>query len=100
MTLGITSLDLLTAAQMGSEAGKMWGMGAGFGLGLACGCSGAQWINNRLVFLVLTGFAGRFRRLLRYAAPILTGGEGVGDRRRERSYVTGSVLGKIFTMHF
>lgn len=78
----------------------MWGMGAGFGLGLARGCSGAQWIHNRLLFLVLARTDGWFRRLLRYAAPILIGGEGVGDRRRDRLYVTGSVLGKIFTMHF
>jgi len=78
----------------------MWGMGAGFGLGLARGCSVSQWINNRLFFLVLTGFAGWFWRLLRYAAPILTGGEGVGTTGGERSYVTGLVLGKIFTMHF
>jgi hypothetical protein len=78
----------------------MWGMGAGFGLGLVRGCSGAQWINNRLLFLVLARPGGWFRRLLRYAAPILTGGEGVGTAGGERSYVTGSVLGKIFTMHF
>jgi hypothetical protein len=78
----------------------MWGMGAGFGMGLARSCSGSQWINNRLFFLVLVGFACVFRWLLRYVASILIGGEGVGDRRRERLYVTGSVLRKIFTMHF
>jgi hypothetical protein len=76
MTQGITSLDLLTAPQMGSEARKMWGMGAGFGLGLAGGCSGTQWIHNRLLFLVLARLDGWFRRLLRYAASILTGGGG------------------------
>lgn len=54
----------------------MWGMGAGLASGLDGGCSGSQWICNRLCFLVLVGFAVGFRRLLRYAAPILTGGGG------------------------
>jgi len=60
----------------------MWGMGAGFGLGLARGCSVSQWINNRLFFLVLTGFAGWFRHWFRYVPAILTGGGGGRHRWR------------------
>jgi hypothetical protein len=75
-------------------------MGAGFGMGQARGCSGAQWIINRLICVVMARLAYLFRCLFRFDGAFNIGGEGVGERQRERLYVTGSVLGKIFTMRF
>ena len=92
MSTDDTTFDLAGLPRIGSVAGKMGALSAGCAGGC---CSGGQWINNRMFYLVFAWPVAQFRCLLLECVAFLKGGEGVWRGAARRDNVTDLVAGNF-----